>query len=647
MSSQPETNIVEILQKRAATQADDLAYIFLKDGEGQELKLTYQELDLKAQAIAAHLQKLVSPGSRALLVYSYNSGLEFITAFFGCLYAGVVAVPCHPPQNRLTTVEVQSRLISAVAEVILTDSSLLNKLKAKLSQVEKSELYWLNTDKLSNYGAENWFKPDLCQDSLAFLQYTSGSTGEPKGVMINHGCLLQNQEMLRLAFGHTQQTIGVGWLPLFHDMGLIGNVIQVVYLGASCVMMSPVSFVQKPIRWLQAISKYKATTSGAPNFAYDLLCDRVKDEQLAQLDLSSWEVAFCGAEPVQAQTLEKFSQKFAAAGFRKAAFFPCYGMAEATLMITGGNKAKFPSVKHLDKIALEQSKVVAAPGNQKGVTTIVSAGYPWLDGKIAIVDPQSLTQCASYQIGEIWFSSSTVGQGYWQLPQATEKTFQASLNHQDKRRQKNEGRGQDLNLLPSAICHRPSRAKPDKFLRTGDLGFIDNGELYITGRLNDVLVFWGLNHYPQHIEQTVAQCHPGLKANCGAAFTVKIAGKEQLVIAQEIERSYRQSLVVDDVVEAIRWAIFQEHFIDIYGIVLLKPGRLPKTSSGKVQRNTCRGKFLDQSLDIWEQWYLSDAKSSDVTALFERYTNPMTYLKILSAVARGKMQRFFYWFWKM
>ena len=610
MSSQQETNIVEILQQQAKTKPEKIAYIFLEDGENKEIKLTYQELDLQARAIAAQLQKLVSPGARALLVYSYNSGLEFIAAFFGCLYAEVVAVPCHPPQNRLTIAEVQTRLESSAAEAILTDSSLFNKLKTKLSQVENSQLHWLNTNKLNN--SESWVSPELNQNTLAFLQYTSGSTGEPKGVMITHGCLLQNQEMLRLAFGHSEQTIGVGWLPLFHDMGLIGNVIQVVYLGASCVMISPVSFVQKPIRWLQAISKYQATTSGAPNFAYELLCDRVKEDQLAKLDLSSWEVAFCGAEPVQAQTMEKFSRKFTKSGFRKAAFFPCYGMEEATLMITGGNKAKFPTIKHLDKVALEQNEAVVGKKAQKGITTIVSAGYPWLDGKIAIVDPQSLAECATNQIGEIWFSSSTVGQGYWQLPQATEETFQVSLGEQDK------------------------------FLRTGDLGFIDNGELYITGRLNDVLVFWGLNHYPQNIEQTIAECHSGLKANCGAAFAVTVAGKEQLVVVQEIERSYRKSLVLDDVVEAIRWAIFQEHFIDIYGIVLLKPGRLPKTSSGKVQRNTCRSKFLDKSLDIWEQWYLSDSKSSDVTALWERYTNPITYVRMISAVVRGKMRRLFY-----
>lgn len=609
MSPKLDSNTVEILQQRSLFQGQDTAYIFLKDGENKEVKLTYQELETKAKAIAIQLQTLVIPGSRALLVYPYSAGLEFITAFFGCLYAGVVAVPCHPPQNRLTTSEVQTRLISAEGKVILTESSLFNKLKSQLSIQENSNLHWLNTDKINNTATDSWTPPEINRDTLAFLQYTSGSTGEPKGVMVTHGCLMQNQEMLKQAFGHNQELIGVGWLPLFHDMGLIGNVIQPIYIGASCVIMSPVSFVQKPIRWLEAISKYKATTSGAPNFAYDLLCDRVTEKQMAQLDLSSWEVAFCGAEPVKKTTLERFSRKFAACGFKAPAFYPCYGMAEATLMITGGNKAKSPSVKYLDKIALEQNKVITVDQSQKGTTSIISAGYPWLDGKIAIVDPQSLNECAPNQVGEIWFSSSSVGKGYWQMPQATKDTFEASLN--------NQGR----------------------FLRTGDLGFIDNGELYITGRLNDVLVFWGLNHYPQQIEYTVEQCHPGLKANCGAAFAVEVAGKERLVIAQEIERSYRKSLVVEDVVEAIRWSIFQQHFIDVYGIILLKPGRLPKTSSGKVKRSACKAKFLDKSLETLSQWYLKDVQSSNVTTLIERYTNPITYLKILSAIAKGKMRR--------
>ena len=645
MSVKTHSSIVEILQQRAIAKPEATAYIFLEDGENKEVKLTYRELEDRVKAIAQHLQATVDPGSRALLVYAYNDSLEFIQAFFGCLYAGVVAVPCHPPMNRLTTTEVQTRLVDAKAEIVLSNATLLPQLQKQLTDrgirssastgrtsrsssnddwgatrpsferrgtddAENAAVKWLDTAKIKAT-AKDYSIPAIDPDSLAFLQYTSGSTGEPKGVIITHRCLLQNQEMLRLAFGHDEHSVGVGWLPLFHDMGLIGNVIQTVYLGACCVMMSPVSFVQKPIRWLQAVSKYKVTTSGAPNFAYDLLCDRAKDSQIEQLDLSNWKLAFCGAEPVKEATIERFSQKFATCGFKKSAFYPCYGMAEATLMITGGDYRKPPTVKYVDKIALEENKVVTKSKEQAGITTIVSAGYPWLDGKIAIANPQTLTECAADEVGEIWFASSSVGKGYWQKPDVTAKTFQAILN--DK-----------------------------QYLRTGDLGFICDNELYITGRLNDVLVFWGLNHYPQQIERTVEESHEALKPNCGAAISVNVEGKDRLVIVQEIERSHRRSFVLEDVVESIRWAIFQQHFIDVYSIVLLKPGALPKTSSGKVQRNVTKERYLADDLSVMARWSLPDSQSSDMTSLMERYTNPVTYLKMMSAITRGKLRRFFY-----
>ena len=607
MSIKNYSSIVEILQKMAIAKPNATAYIFLEDGENKEVKLTYKELEDSVKAIALRLQSSVEKGSRALLVYPYNGSLDFIKAFFGCLYAGVVAVPCHPPMNRLTTAEVQTRLVDAEAAIVLSNTELLPQLQKQFSST-CSSLQWLDTTKITT--ANNYSVPEIDSDSLAFLQYTSGSTGEPKGVTIAHRCLLQNQEMLRLAFGHHENSVGVGWLPLFHDMGLIGNVIQTVYLGACCVMMSPVSFVQKPIRWLQAISKYRATTSGAPNFAYDLLCDRVSESQLKQLDLSNWKLAFCGAEPVKETTINRFSDKFATCGFKKAAFYPCYGMAEATLMITGGDYRQPPTIKYVDKIALEENQVVIGEHNGKGVTTIVSAGYPWLDGEIAISNPQTLTECSPNEVGEIWYSSSSVGDGYWRRAEATQKTFQATLNNK-------------------------------QYLRTGDLGFIVDGELYITGRLNDVLVFWGLNHYPQQIERTVEESHVALKPNCGAAISVNVSG-ERLVIIQEIERSHRRSFVLEDVVESIRWAIFQQHFIDVYSIVLLKPGGLPKTSSGKVQRNATKAQYLEQNLSIMAQWTLPDEQKIDMTSLMERYTNPLTYLKIISVVARGKIRRFFY-----
>lgn len=612
MSQKHDSNLVEILQQQAVSQPQKTAYIFLKDGENKTVKLTYKDLEQTARAIAAQLQQLTTPGSRVLLIYPYGEGLKFITAFMGCLFAGVVAVPYNPPLNRLKVTELHTRLRSTEAKIILTESSLLSKLQDQLID-SQFDLRWLNTDKIDVTQSDRWSLPQINSDSLAFLQYTSGSTGEPKGVMVTHGSLMQNQEMLRLAFGHSSDLVGVGWLPLFHDMGLIGNVIQPIYVGGSCVMMSPISFVQKPLRWLQAISRYQATTSGAPNFAYDLLCDRIKDEQLAELDLSSWELAFCGAEPVRQETMQRFSRKFAPCGFRETAFYPCYGMAEATLMITGGNKAKLPLVKHLDKAALEQNRIVESNRPEPGVTTLVSAGYPWLDGKIAIVDPQTLTECAPNQIGEIWFSGSSVGRGYWKMPKVTQKTFQARLLNSD-----------------------------EFFLRTGDLGFISDGELYITGRFKDVLVFWGRNHYPQNLEQTVERCHSALKTNSGAAFAVTVAGKERLVIVQEIERSYRKCLPVDAIVEAIRWAIFQQHLIDVYAIALLKPGGLPKTSSGKVQRSACKAKFIDGSLDAVAQWYLPKAESSDITSLMQKYTNPMTYVKMFATNARGRLRRYLY-----
>jgi acyl-CoA synthetase (AMP-forming)/AMP-acid ligase II len=609
--------LVELLCDRAQQIPNKTAFTFLKDGETQSIDLSYQELDRQAKAIALHLNALkIKKGDRAVLVYPFDGALEFIAAFFGCLYAGVVAVPCYPPQNRLALREIQSRLTSCQAEIILTTQSFLTKLKNQLITPESdpifSKLHWLATDNISPAIASDWLPPNCDRDTLAFLQYTSGSTGMPKGVTIAHDSILHNQEMLRLAFGHTERSLGVGWLPLFHDMGLIGNVIQAVYLGASCILMSPISFIQKPIRWLEAISRYQVTTSGAPNFAYDLLSRRATPEQVANLDLSSWTVAFCGAEPIRLETLDQFAAKFSPCGFRREAFYPCYGMAEATLFVAGGVYTEAPVVKYLEKAPLEKNRVVIANSQKEGVKPIIGCGHAWLDSQIAIVDPDSLTQCAANRVGEIWISGRGLGKGYWNLPEQTNRTFQAYL--------KDTGEG--------------------PFLRTGDLGFWYDGELFITGRLTDLMVLWGLNHYPQHIEETVEKCHPALRLSGGAVFTVEVAGEDRLVITHEIERSYRQSLVVDEVVETIRWTVFQEHFIDVYAIVLLKTGSLPKTSSGKVQRKACKVQFLEGSLDLVGEWRLKE--QSDLISSMNRYLNPLTHLRRYSLLFGGRMRRFLY-----
>ena len=600
------SNLVELLQNRALQLPDRIAYRFLQDGKTESGNLTYCKLDQQAKAIAAKLQFLLNPGSRALLVYPYHAGLEFIAGFFGCLYARVIAVTTNPPRHGKEVVKLLERAIASGAKVVLTTAEFLKTIKAGIAinrelAEQTKDFTFITTDDLSASLATDWQATKIERDTLAFLQYTSGSTGISKGVMVTHGNILSNQEMIRQGFQHTDEAVVVGWLPMFHDMGLIGNVLQPLYLGTPSILMSPVSLAQKPFEWLKAISHYQATTSGGPNFAYDLLCLKATPDNLADLDLSSWSVAFSGAEPVRAETIDRFSQIFAPCGFRREAFYPCYGMAETTLFITGGLKHDPPLVKYVDGNALEQNQVIEAKPEQKGAKAIVGCGRTWLDQKAIIVDPQSLTQCSSDRVGEIWVSGSGVGKGYWQQPEETENTFNAYLADTK------EGRATQASELDSEVAPLP-------FLRTGDLGFIENGELYITGRLKEVMIFWGRYCYPQHVEKTVQDSHPALRPNCGAAFSIDVGTTERLVITQEVERSYLRSLNVEEIVEAVCKSVAQHHEVEVYAISLLKTGSIPKTSSGKIQRRGCRGKFLSGDLKIVAQWH-SQLTEKNVTEM--------------------------------
>ncbi len=589
-------NIVDLLLYRAINQPEQRAFTFLKDGETEADWLTYQELDRQARAIASALQSCHRQGERALLLYP--SGLEFIAAFFGCLYAGIVAVPAYPPKNNNKMSRLKAIIADAEATVVLTTTSALENTKHRL--VENSEnfgLHWLATDSISPELASHWEKPNLSGDSLAFLQYTSGSTAMPKGVMVTHGNLVYNSNLIHKCFEHTSNTQGVIWLPLYHDMGLIGGVLQPLYGGFPVTLMPPAFFLQKPWRWLQAISRYRATTSGGPNFAYDLCIQKIKPEQLANLDLSSWEVAFTGAEPIRAQTLEQFATTFAPCGFRREAFYPCYGMAETTLIVSGGLKSSPPVIRRVQGPALEQNRVVAAASEGKGVRAIVGCGRSPDGQKVVIVDPESLTQRREGQVGEILVSGPSVAQGYWRKQQQTEETFHAYLS--------DTGEG--------------------PFLRTGDLGFLLDGELFVTGRLKDVIIIRGQNYYPQDIELTVQKSHPALRPNCGAAFTVEFKGSERLVIVQEVERSYLRKLDVNEVVGNIRQAVTAEHSLQVYATVLVKTGSIPKTSSGKTRRHACRAEFLTCSLNVvgdWSQNPLGKAKfrhlQADVESLLQK-----------------------------
>ncbi len=569
-TKQKFSNLVDILRYRAVHQPHKTAYTFLQNRETESSSLTYQKLERTSRAIASQLQSLGATNERALLVYP--PGLEFITAFFGCLYASVVAVPAYPPRPNRSMSRLQAIVADAQATVVLTTTSVLANVKGRLDQYpELAAMRWLSTDNLKSDLVSNWQEEEVVSsDTLAFLQYTSGSTGSPKGVMVNHGNLLHNSEYLKQAFELTPENVSVTWLPSFHDMGLIDGIIQPLYTGFLGVLMSPVSFLEQPIQWLQAISHYKATHCGGPNFAYELCVDKITPEQLQTLDLSSWCSAYNGAEPVRRQTLEKFTAKFQPCGFRANFLYPCYGMAEATLMISGGRVKDEPVYCTVDVDALEQHRVVEASANSKNIKHLVGCGYPWLDAKIIIVNPESLTRCAPCEVGEIWVSGGSIAQGYWKRPELTEQTFQAYL----------------------ADTHE------GPFLRTGDLGFLKNGELFITGRIKDVIIIRGRNHYPQDIELTVEKSHPVLRPGCGAAFAVEVDDSELLIVVQEVKRTYLRSLNVNQVIEAIRKAVSEQHELQVYAVLLLKTGSIPKTSSGKIQRHACKVGFIAESLSV-------------------------------------------------
>lgn len=573
------STLVDILRHRAIHQADQTAFIFLQDGK-EESQLTYKYLDQQARAIAALLQRLKARGERALLLYP--AGLEFITAFFGCLYAGVVAVPAYPPRTNNRSIDrLQAILADAQATVLLTTTQTLPDVEQRfVGAPNLGGVHLLTTDNVVSGLEETWRDPTVSSDTLAYLQYTSGSTSTPKGVMISHANAIHNSADLALAWETTSNSVLVSWLPHFHDFGLVYGIIQPVYQGFPCVLMAPTSFIQRPIRWLQAISRYRATHSGAPNFAYELCIQKIGAEQCTALDLSSWCVAVNGAEPIRQETLQKFTQAFEPYGFRWSTFCPGYGLAEATLKVSAARRTEVPIFCTVQVSALEQHQIELSE-NQSDMRSLVGCGSTLLDTKMIIVNPASLTRCLPNQVGEIWVSGSSVSLGYWNRPDETERTFCAYLA--------DTGEG--------------------PFLRTGDLGFIKDDQLFVTGRLKDLIIIRGANYYPQDIEQTVEQSHPVLRPSCGAAFSIEVEDEERLVVAQEVERSYLKSLNIDEVIRAIYKAVAQQHDLQVYAVLLLKTGSIPKTSSGKIQRQACRANFLAGSLDVIGDWIDSQSQA--------------------------------------
>jgi acyl transferase domain-containing protein/acyl-CoA synthetase (AMP-forming)/AMP-acid ligase II/acyl carrier protein len=587
-STRDFVTLVDLLRWRTDQQPEKRIYSFLTDGEKEKGALTFAELDRQARIIGASLQEHLPRGERALLIYP--SGLEFIAAFFGCLYSGIIAVPVYPPsavRSDRTLDKFRAIVQNAEVKAVLTSTSMSSKVTSLIEQTPAlHSAYFAVTDELPTGVGGLWRMPEIKQDTLAFLQFTSGSTGTPKGVMVTHGNLLHNASIVERYCKHPEHAHSVMWLPLYHDLGLIGGVIQPLYAGYESTIMAPTTFLQRPYRWLQAVSNRKATISGGPNFAFDLCVRKITEEQKQTLDLSQWEIIANGAEPVRAETLERFSEAFKSCGFRPNYFYPCYGLAEATLVVSAGNKGVVPTVRAFDGSALEQNIAQEASTHEEHSRTLVSIGQSQPDQTVIIVDPSSFTQCPADRVGEIWVAGPSVAQGYWQRPEETKETFQAYLA--------DNGEG--------------------PFLRTGDLGFVHEGELFITGRLKDLIIIRGSNHYPQDIERTVENCHKALRLNGGAVFSLERDGEERLVIVQEVERTALSS-DLSRVVATIREAIAAQHEIQVYAIALIKPGSLPKTSSGKIQRRGTRASYLEhyqqhhQTLDIVYEWHHAEPEA--------------------------------------
>ena len=539
--------IVDALRQRAADTPDRRAFTFLVDGDTGELTMTYAELDARARSVARLLRerRITAP-----CILAYPAGLEFIVGFFGCLYAGVPAIPAYAPRVRRPDRRVDSIIADARPAAALTTAAIAAKVSAGGVGALQT-IPWIATDELPA-PPEGDSLPDVDPDGIALLQYTSGSIGTPKGVVIGHQNLTANARTIRSVMEVSDRSVWVSWLPLFHDMGLAAGLLQPVFYGGHCVLFSPAAFAQRPARWLEAISRYRATHSGAPNSAYALCARRAAP---AGLDLSSWDVAFCGGEPLLAGTLDRFAAAFAPSGFDPRALLPCYGLAEATLLVSGGPHRSGVSRCVVSAPALVADRVEPAAADDRGGRVLVANGeIP--DQQVAIVNPATQRRCGPDEVGEIWVAGPNVGRGYWQRPEESRETFGAMI----------AGEG-------------------GPFLRTGDMGFVRDGLLYVTGRLKDVIIIHGRNYYANDIEASVDGCHDSLIPGGAAAFPAIGDEHERLVLVHEVDTPLEGGDAA--VIDAIRRAVFEDHELPV-GVVLVRRGAVPRTTSGKVQRSRCR-----------------------------------------------------------
>ncbi len=573
-------SLVDVAIAHRENIPDQLVYSFLANGETVERQLTFKDIDLSARMIAANLQHsyALKKGDRVILLFC--PGLQFLEAFFGCLYAGIIAVPVYPPGSGTTWENYLGIVSDAQAAIILADNTKAKFLQRHFKVTQQQSLAPIvNIDDLDKTCADRYLPPDILGSDIALLQYTSGTTSIPKGVIITHSNVMDNEKCINEQITRDYK-VGVSWLPLYHDMGLFGSVLQAMYVGGHCILLPPSSFLIKPYRWLKAISDYRANITGCPNFAFDLCVDAIDDSLLDTLDLSQWKIAASGAEPVQAATLKRFEEKFSRCGFSANSYVPCYGLAESTLLACANkiDPAKPPIIISISKKQLMAGSVeiVSDVADQR---TLVSCGKPTKDN-IIIVDKDNLAVLPENHVGEIWLRGPSVAQGYWNDKEKTDAAFDFQAN---------------------GVAG---------YYRTGDLGFLSNGEIYITGRLKDLIIIHGKNHYPGDIEYTLQRSYDELLSDAGAVFTVDINGVERVIVAQEVSRSALSDLDTEALIAKIKSHVTKAHEIQVHGALLLKPGKIPKTSSGKVKRKAVREAYLAGEL---QEEALADSKTTTLS----------------------------------
>lgn len=557
--------LVELFSRRAQAEPDAAVYTFL-DAAGDECdRLSWGDIDRRARATARQLRAAgVGIADRVLVMQP--PGLDYLIAIVGALYAGAVAVPMpHGPPRRLAS-RLEAIAVDCAARAVVCPAETIKAFERSGGARAARSLAWLGLE-CAETDAAGFTVPEIEPDALAVVQYTSGSTSMPKGVALSHRNIMANEALIQRAFDHDRSTVVVGWLPFYHDMGLMGNVLQTVFVGCRCILMSPFDFLQEPGRWLQAIAKYRGTTAGAPNFAYELCVHRTTPQQRAGLDLGSWRVAFNAAEPVRAATLDRFVDAFGPSGFRAEAFYPCYGLAEAVLFVTGGEAGrKPPRTRARAADADDADDEDRSAAETTDLTEFVSSGRVWPGQDVAIVDPRSRVGLPDDGVGEIWVRNGAVARGYFNRPLETAATFGAY-------------RGDNGN---------------GPYLRTGDLGFFRDGELYVTGRLNDLVILRGRKYHPHDIERTAEMAEPALRPGGSAAFTVTIDGEARLVLVSEVEQ--RSGFDAGKAAAAVRQAVADQHDVAIHAVAFVRVGQVPKTTSGKTRRRACRERYLDGTL---------------------------------------------------